>query len=289
MRLRVTLLSIIASAAVGAAAEAENRKPSVPAGRDPGGVAIALIGTGIDYTIPEVARRLARDGEGEIIGWDIEDKDRRPFDKSRGETRPEWGGDGTALIRLVGLTGRRVVPVRINPADPISIARAVAFVAQTPARIVVVPMWSWEPAAWEPFRQAAARFADLLFVIAAGDDAGVANQDSVWPAAFRLPNGLVVAATPRQPFDGGRPQGQDRRAVEAYANLDVFTESAVTDTSRAAAVKVADAIAGCLPRLAISFKGETLKSAVLAQIAKVAPKLARPVIQPCAESTDRRP
>ena len=96
MRLRAILIQVVAATALGVAALAQGAKPSVPSGRDPGGVAIALIGTGIDYTLPLLARRLARDGEGELIGWDLEDKDRKPFDKSKGGTRPEWGGDGTA-------------------------------------------------------------------------------------------------------------------------------------------------------------------------------------------------
>ena len=105
MRLRVPILSVLVAATLLAAStEAQEAKPRVPPGRDPGGVAIALIGTGIDYTIPEVAQRLARDGEGELIGWDLEHKDRKPFDKSKGSTRPEWGGDGTLIASLFGCT-----------------------------------------------------------------------------------------------------------------------------------------------------------------------------------------
>jgi len=115
---------------------AEARKPPLPPGRDPGGVAIALLTTGIDYTQPEVAQVLARDGEGELIGRDIADDDNRPRAVEL-EARANWGGDGTALAKALGSPGRRLVPVRISPGDPMSLARAVAFVAQTPARIVV--------------------------------------------------------------------------------------------------------------------------------------------------------
>jgi len=67
MRLRAILLHLIAVAAFAVAALAQEKKPPLPPGRDPGGVAIALVTTGIDYTVPEVAQRLARDGEGELI------------------------------------------------------------------------------------------------------------------------------------------------------------------------------------------------------------------------------
>jgi hypothetical protein len=44
--------------------EAQEKKPPLPPGRDPGGQAVALISTGIDYTRLDIAARLARDGEG---------------------------------------------------------------------------------------------------------------------------------------------------------------------------------------------------------------------------------
>ena len=118
-------LLVIALAALGAAAAAQQKKPPVPVGRDPGGMAIALLGTGIDYTLPRLALRLARDGEGELIGWDVEDRDRQPFDASKGDKETTGGGDGSAIASfLLGAEGTRLVPVRVNPADPVSLARA---------------------------------------------------------------------------------------------------------------------------------------------------------------------
>src|SRR2546423_9158773 len=141
MRLRAILLHLIAVAAFAVDALAQEKRPPLQPGRDPGGVAIALVTTGIDYTVPEVAQRLARDGEGELIGWDLEDQDRKPFDRSKGGARPEWGGDGT-LIASVLSGGRwvRLVPVRVDPTDAASLARGIAVVAQTPARRAVLPL-----------------------------------------------------------------------------------------------------------------------------------------------------
>jgi hypothetical protein len=188
MRLRAAILSVLAAAVLGAATQAQEAKPRVPPGRDPGGVAIALISTGIDYTIPEVAQRLARDGEGELIGWDLEDKDRMPFDKSRGATGAEWGGDATLIASLL-LAPRtsRLVPVRADPREPASLARAIAFVAQTPARIAVLPMWGTAREGWEPLRQAAERFKAVLIIVPAGQ-----GGQAVYPAALGLDNVLAV-------------------------------------------------------------------------------------------------
>ena len=161
-------------------------KPPVPPGRDPGGSAVALIGTGIDYTLAHIAPRLARDGEGELIGWDLQDRDRKPFDQSKGTTPPEWGGDGTLLASLIiGAPAVRLVPVRVDPSDPLALARALAFVAQTPARVAAVAMGSPSRAHWEPFLQAAQRFKDVLVLVPA---------EPSYPAALGLDNVLAVSS-----------------------------------------------------------------------------------------------
>jgi hypothetical protein len=187
------LLSLlaIANTAVG---QTKVGKPPVPPGRDPGGIAVALFSTGIDYTDPDIAKCLARDGEGELIGWDMVDNDRRPFPANPAATPANWGGDGSERVREIGcFPAVRIVPVRIIPSDPASLAKAVAFVALTPARIVVVPMWSSRSDDWEPFRQAAERF-DLLFIVAAGDEGRDIDKEPVWPAAFKLANVVVVTS-----------------------------------------------------------------------------------------------
>jgi hypothetical protein len=173
-------------------------KPPVPPGRDPGGIAVALIGTGIDYTLPQIAARLARDGEGELIGWDLHDRDRRPFDQSKGTTPPQWGGDGTLLASLIiGAPAVRLVPVRVDPSDPVALAQALAFVAQTPARVAVVAMGSPSSPQWEPFRQAAQRFKDVLVVVPAGP------TEPVYPAAFSLDTVLAVSSGTTPPEAAG--------------------------------------------------------------------------------------
>ncbi len=79
MKLRAASFALAAALAATPALAAD---PPVPIGQDPGGTAVAIISTGIDYTIPEIAKSLARDGEGEIIAWDFVDGDNRPYAKS---------------------------------------------------------------------------------------------------------------------------------------------------------------------------------------------------------------
>ncbi len=172
MRLTRALLCLTAIAAAAAGAAGQEGKPPVPPGRDPGGVAVALIAAGVDYRQPALARLLARDGEGELIGWDFEDNDRRPFDRGKGQ-----GVDGTAVAGiLLGAEGARLVPVRMSPSDPVSPAQGLAFAARTPARVALLPAVGAAPQTLAALRAAATRFKHVLVILPA-DDARAAGSD----------------------------------------------------------------------------------------------------------------
>ena len=168
--------AILAAFAVWAAAPALAADPPVPLGQDAGGTAVAFMTTGIDYRDPAVAKALARDGEGELIGWDFVDDDNQPFDA---------GGNGTALAKILAASGRsRLVPVRVDAREPVSLARAVAFVQRTPARLLIIPLASASRDDWLVFEKAARHVSEVLFVASAGD----------YPAALGLDNMVVVSA-----------------------------------------------------------------------------------------------
>lgn len=208
MRCAAALIVMISAAKVSPALAADPLVPYMP---NPGGTPVALLSSGLDYTDPAIAGRLARDGEGEMIGWDFAENDARPYVKSANDTPAAWGGDGTALARrLIGTSPAQppvsLIPIRINPADPVTVAKALAFAAQTPARTVIVPASSESTADWEPFRLAAEHFKQLLIVVPASASAQATGSASGYPAAFRLANVLAVgswqAGTPA-PAEGG--------------------------------------------------------------------------------------
>ena len=74
-------------------------------------------------------------------------------------------------------------------------------------------------------------------------------------------------------------------AQAARPNIGPKTVAAIVegaDNSRMAAVLAADALAGCGPQLVRRAKGEALKQAVLADLAKLQPGSSTPVIERCA-------
>jgi len=160
---------------------ASANEPPVPPGPGTTGVTVGLLGPGIDYRLPELKGRLARDGEGELISRDLTDDDSRPFAAS---------GSGTlAAVYLATLAPRAWISVvKERTGDPQAFGHMMSFVTRTPARIVV-----WLDAApdrpdWPILAEAAKRFADRLFIIPA------AALDVRSYAPLKSPNVLVVAA-----------------------------------------------------------------------------------------------
>jgi subtilisin family serine protease len=146
----LALLGVLAAGTTHAA------DPPLKPGRDPAGTAVAVLAQGFDYTQPEIASALARDGEGEAIAWDAVDGDHRPFAKE---------SPGTGIARAVTARGGvRLVLVRVADGDRASLARAIAFAASTPARIVLVPLSDKTRGEIEVLEAAARKFTALLFV-----------------------------------------------------------------------------------------------------------------------------
>ncbi len=168
------LLAMAASFGVAVAKE-----PTPPAGLDPGGVAVAILGAGVDYTRPTIATRLARDGEGDPVAWDFSDSDIRPF-AARGDTE-------VIEKLLAAVTTIRLVVVKQAAHDPVAVGRMTSFAVQTPARIIFCPHAMSRPD-WPILKQAAARFRNHLFVIA-----GTAKPDQ---DAAKLGNLAIARANP---------------------------------------------------------------------------------------------
>nr|PZN75196.1 MAG: hypothetical protein DIU57_18465 [Pseudomonadota bacterium] len=215
--------------------------PRVPPGTDPGGVAVAVISTGIDYTQPNIAARLARDGEGDIVGWDFADDDAFPFAPA------ESDGNGTAFasVLLAEAPGARLVPLRIDYERPATFFLAFAFIDQTPARVVVISSDGFGPEHRGSIHQTASQF-DRLLIIMARDEEPDGEEDDV-------ANVLIV---PTEIANG--PDWDNRPLTEPNP---VQSSRGLSAVARAAAVALE--IAESEPE----WDGASLKRAVLARLA----------------------
>lgn len=205
-RARAALVAMLtALSTIGAPAMAQSTgDPPVPPGRDPGGIAIALVSAGLDYTHADIRDRLARDGEGQIVALDLVDGDNRPYAASDAAIDPGQGGNGTELARQLLAVYRhaRLVPIRVDALKPHTVAQAVAFAARTPARIIALPFWSPEKGDWGVLELVSVAFPDHLLVLAGGQSAAAGGRKPYWPAALDIGN--TVIAAPHAEVAGGQ-------------------------------------------------------------------------------------
>jgi hypothetical protein len=184
-----------ADLAPGGAGEPLN--PPVPAGHDPGGVAVALFDSGLNYTLPTFAGRLARDADGKALGYDFWDLDARPFDNNPAGSPffPVRHGTAVASVLLEEAPGARFVAFRYPRPEMSRMAAMVEAAAEAGARIVAMPMGSDREEDWAAFAAAARAHPEMLFVISAGNNERDIDEAPVYPAALALDNFLVVTSS----------------------------------------------------------------------------------------------
>lgn len=225
------------------------RKPKVPPGRDPGGVAVAIIGAGVDYLRPDVAARLARDGEGEMIGWDVIDDDPYPLESApaKGRSVPEAAGTAAALALLQAAASARLIPVRVPARNALALGGAMAFVARTPARVVVVLGNGGPDEAWDLLARGIARTPQALVVVPAALMANAAAAGLGGPANVVTVTAIEVGAKAPVAVPGGGAPAQIGVPVAAARRLGPGLESDA-GIEHLAAIGIAAAAARLLAR-----------------------------------------
>jgi len=170
--------------------------PPVPAGTDPGGVTVALIDSGVNYRLPAIARALARDAGGAILGYDYWDMDPRPFDANpaRSPFFPQRHGTRVASVLLREGGAIRLIPYRYPRPDPTRWRALIDDAAAKGARIVVMAMGSNRAEPWADFVAAVKTHPDVLFIVSAGNDGRDLDRRPVYPAAFNLDNMIAVGS-----------------------------------------------------------------------------------------------
>ncbi|MDX1487392.1 MAG: S8 family serine peptidase, partial [Acidiferrobacterales bacterium] len=174
----------------------EALNPPVPQGEDPVGIPVAIVDAGVNYLLPEIDQRLARDENGEILGYDYWDMDRRPFDANpaRSPFFPQRHGTKTATLLLREAPMARLVPYRYPRPNMSRMGELIRDAAAKGVLIVNMSMGSNKHDDWEAFAAAARANPQMLFVVSAGNDGRDIDTQPVYPAALRLDNAIVVTS-----------------------------------------------------------------------------------------------
>lgn len=171
--------------------------PPAPVGTDPGGVTVAHIDSGVNYTLPIIADRLARAPDGTPLGHDFWDDDPYPFDGdfARSPFFPIRHGTPVASLLVTEAPAVRLLPYRFPRPDLTRMTAVIEAAAEAEASIVAMPLGSAQAMEWDAFAAAAAAHPEMLFIVSAGNDGRDIDQDPVYPASLALDNMLVVTSS----------------------------------------------------------------------------------------------
>jgi subtilisin family serine protease len=243
----------------------------VAAAPDPGGVAVAQVDSGVNYLLPGIGRRLARDADGAALGYDWWDMDPRPFDQnpSRSAFFPQRHGTRTASLLLEEAPFARLIPYRYPRPDMSRMASVVEAAAKAGARLMLLPLGSNNRAEWDAYAQAVRQHPEMLFIVSAGNDGRDLDRDPVYPAALALANQLTVTSSES---DGTLARGSNwgRRSVDLLVPAErvlvtgfdgrrIFASGASYAAARVAA------LAACLLAARPQWQAAELRKAILAQ------------------------
>ena len=243
----------------------------IPAAPDPGGVAVAHVDSGVNYLLPGIAARLARDADGAALGYDWWDLDPRPFDQNpaRSPFFPQRHGTRTASLLLEEAPYARLIPYRYPRADMARMASLVEAAAKAGARIVILAMGSNDRAEWQAYAQAVRRHPQMLFIVSAGNDGRDLDRAPVYPAALGLANQLTVSSAED---DGRLARGSNwgRRAVDLLVPAEGvlvtgFDGRRAFASGSSYAVARVGALAACLAAAHPQWGAKELRAAIVAQ------------------------
>ena len=262
------------------AARVEPLNPPVPAAATNeaarSGIRVALVDSGVNYLLPEIASRLARDEDGALVGFDFWDLDARPFDSNpaRSAFHPQRHGTRTASLLLEEAPVAVLVPYRYPRRDMWRMPDLVEHAAAAGVRIVNISMGSRRLSDWTAFEAAARVHPEMLFVVSAGNDDADIDETPVYPASLPLDNLLTVTSSDHSGLPArGSNRGRESvdLAVPAEQVLVTAFNGRVREASGSsyAAVRVS-ALAACLLAAHPQWTARELKSAILARAEKPA-------------------
>lgn len=160
-------------------------------------VRVGMVDSGVNYQLTEIASRLARSEQGEMVGYDFWDLDALPFDAN-------VVGDGffvqrhgtrTASIVLREAPNVELVPYRYPRPDMDRMIDLVEHAVDNNVSIVGMPLGSQSLDDWKAFQRAAEANPQLLFIVSAGNNGFNIENRPVYPAALDIANILVVTSS----------------------------------------------------------------------------------------------
>ena len=159
-------------------------------------VRVGMLDSGVNYQLAEINRRLARDDEGRLIGYDFWEMDDLPFDSHPINTGffVQRHGTRSASLLLREAPGIELVPYRYPRPDMSRMDALVRHANEHQVAILGMPLGSNRAEDWTSFARAARAHPHILFIASAGNNGRDIDVEPVFPAVLDLDNLLVVSS-----------------------------------------------------------------------------------------------
>jgi hypothetical protein len=204
-------------------------------------IRVGMVDSGVNYRLPEINRRLARDSDGQLIGYDFWDMDDLPYDAHPVNSGffLQRHGTRTASLLLREAPAVELVPYRYPRPDMSRMQALVEHAADNQVTILGMPLGSNRLEDWGSFERVARAHPQMLFIVSAGNDGRDIDERPVYPAALDLANVIVVTSAddfvrPAERTNWGRVSVDYMVPAERVAALDYSgSETRVSGSSYA--------------------------------------------------------
>jgi len=174
----------------------EALNPKLPSGISNNKNTIALIDTGVNYTLPQFYKSIAFKNE-KLLGYDFWDDDSLPFDKDPRNNPFYPRHHGTTVFSVLSREAPKsaIAIYRFPALDMCKFKELIEHIAQNSIRIVNLSMGSTNINDWLCFKEAALKNNKILFVVSAGNNGFDIDKNPIYPASLNLDNIITVTSS----------------------------------------------------------------------------------------------
>ncbi len=163
----------------------------------PLGLKVGLIDTGINYTLPEISKKISRLSPTKIDGYDFVENDNLPYDIDfvGSPFFPRYHGTSVASIIIKEAPEAVIVPYKFSRKNPCTFGDIVKKLKESKIKIALLAMGSNNINDWQCFLKEAKKSQDILFIVTAGNNNLNIDKNKIYPASFDLENMIVVSSS----------------------------------------------------------------------------------------------
>ena len=174
----------------------ETLNPKLPKGISNNKNIIALIDTGVNYTLPQLHENIAFKNK-KLLGYDFWDNDNFPFDQDPRNNPFYPRHHGTTVFSVLSREAPKstIAIYRFPALNMCKFKELIEHIAKNSIRIVNLSMGSSNINDWLCFQEAALKNNKIIFVVSAGNNGFDIDKNPIYPASLKLDNIITVTSS----------------------------------------------------------------------------------------------